>query len=700
MFYNSIRFFLSFAFLFFSPFFLQAADLEKKNEEKWFYKWESLLSDFQRKSIEDLIDYQKLHFVFKGSNINEFERNIKIYKKKYPTSPLTKSLNKYQIFFDYKKFGIEKISLDKYSSNDLLFLIDFTSDLSTENKIALFERMILQKGKASLLLPIVNPLSKLYKKLYKKINYVPDFLKANKKNNFYETYAWLLFKNKHYRDSQALFTYLDQKKQKDHYLYYMGYNHYKLRKYTQSVLLYETLISKIRQKKTNEVITSYMYHNACYYYVKALRRNEEHHKAFFFLEDIIYSMKIELESFYREYLSLSKKYYKERFPSILIKFLKAYPKSKTAYRYSRLKGIEHLMKGDLINSFFYFDRAYGGSREKDLLFIKNYFSSPSNMNGFYETNKSPFYDHFLISELINRNEKLNFFYQKKLSNDSLIISNLLKGNQTALNNIRFSLHQDNLESYKKKYWVKRDFFLKKYLSKETGNENYFFRVYGFSAFGLHKEILNELKKKYKPYSYEMFVYEKVLRNINKTSYRNIKKSIIKMLSYKEEVHLFPNEFLTKGYPLYRYTYISYLSELYQVPVSLIYAIIREESHFQPRALSFAGAKGLMQIIPSTAKYLMKKSGLKKYYALDLYNEELNLHLGVYYLSNLLKRFKGNYYHVVASYNAGESAINHWLKEDKRSDNVIFSLTIPYHETDKYVKRVMSTYYIYKNLYFF
>ena len=129
-------------------------------------------------------------------------------------------------------------------------------------------------------------------------------------------------------------------------------------------------------------------------------------------------------------------------------------------------------------------------------------------------------------------------------------------------------------------------------------------------------------------------------------------------------------------------------------------IIRQESLFDSQALSPAGARGLMQIMPSTGKKLYPQKKLKKPFETDaLFDPDLNIRLGVKYVSQLNKRFNKNGMHILISYNAGPHVLKKWLKRFGHfSDQDVFIESIPYPETRRYVKHVLRNLGIYKALY--
>lgn len=123
---------------------------------------------------------------------------------------------------------------------------------------------------------------------------------------------------------------------------------------------------------------------------------------------------------------------------------------------------------------------------------------------------------------------------------------------------------------------------------------------------------------------------------------------------------------------------------------LIASIMREESGFNPLALSSAGAMGLMQIMPKTGKSLARKAGNKTFKLEQLLDPDVSIRLGGLYLGQLYKRFKGNIVLTIASYNAGPTAVRRWAKKMKM-DKDEFVESIPYKETRRYTKRVLRTY---------
>lgn len=120
---------------------------------------------------------------------------------------------------------------------------------------------------------------------------------------------------------------------------------------------------------------------------------------------------------------------------------------------------------------------------------------------------------------------------------------------------------------------------------------------------------------------------------------------------------------------------------------LVLALARQESLFNPNATSSSNARGLMQLIPSTAKKMASEHGMDSE-AIRLYDPSVNVELGTAYLKNLLEMFGGNAFRAVAAYNAGEHAVSKWVAEFSDADDEWVE-NIEYKETREYVKKVIG-----------
>lgn len=134
-----------------------------------------------------------------------------------------------------------------------------------------------------------------------------------------------------------------------------------------------------------------------------------------------------------------------------------------------------------------------------------------------------------------------------------------------------------------------------------------------------------------------------------------------------------------------------------ISLSFALAIARQESALDPTVQSPSGAKGLMQLMPATAKDSAKKVALKEYKnATQLYDPLINIQLGSYYLDYVYQLFNKNRILASAAYNAGPNRLNRWLQEIADDlDAVAFIESIPFTETRNYVKNVLVYDYIYQ-----
>jgi soluble lytic murein transglycosylase len=130
---------------------------------------------------------------------------------------------------------------------------------------------------------------------------------------------------------------------------------------------------------------------------------------------------------------------------------------------------------------------------------------------------------------------------------------------------------------------------------------------------------------------------------------------------------------------------------------LVAALIRQESTFNPRVRSHAGARGLMQILPSTGKILARQEKLR-YNVSDLYDPEINIRYGTRYLKDVLGSFGGRVDYALASYNAGPHRVRRWTGMDLSIPSEVFIEEIPFDETRDYVKLVLRNEMLYRRLY--
>ena len=158
--------------------------------------------------------------------------------------------------------------------------------------------------------------------------------------------------------------------------------------------------------------------------------------------------------------------------------------------------------------------------------------------------------------------------------------------------------------------------------------------------------------------------------------------------------------IDSGYPM-PFASVVWSNEYYAPEPALVMAVSRQESEMDPHAISSAGARGLLQLMPQTAKHMARKLKLRYDRALLLEDPQYNLRLGTAYLAELLDKYEGCYVLALAAYNAGPARVKKWLWRygDPRTEDV--SLVdwielLPYHETRNYIQRVLETTEVYRD----
>lgn len=150
------------------------------------------------------------------------------------------------------------------------------------------------------------------------------------------------------------------------------------------------------------------------------------------------------------------------------------------------------------------------------------------------------------------------------------------------------------------------------------------------------------------------------------------------------------------YPVHYYDNIKEFT-LNNNPLILL-AMIKEESHFDPKAVSSVGARGLMQLMPQTAREIKNSYGLNYPDENYLFNPRYNIQLGSMYMSNLKKINGGSEFYAILSYNGGAGMVKIWRNNITYSDRDDFLEQIPYSETQNYLKKVYRAYWNYARIY--
>lgn len=340
----------------------------------------------------------------------------------------------------------------------------------------------------------------------------------------------------------------------------------------------------------------------------------------------------------------------EYFPKILKKLSDKKRKSQMLYWLAFLS----LKKGDLTKAKEFFSESYLSYRY-DYYSYKSFFSLKN-----YSTELA-----VDISEIKKENQKRQklFFERKDAMLRYLNSYQALFSNESHLNLLRaLYLYQKGFRKNAKQELLR--FF------SQTPESGRFYRglAYFFRRIGRHQESIYYTKQ------------------------------AVQYINGEDGSNYIPPDLVEFLYPRFYKEIVQKNSLKFQVDPYLVLSVIREESRFNPKARSWAGARGLMQIMPRTGRYLAKLLKIRKY---SLYNIRSNIAMGSFYLSRLIQQF-GSYSYALASYNGGPgrmaTRIQKALDEPKILSGEHLIENIKIKETRNYIKTVFQSYNSYLELY--
>jgi soluble lytic murein transglycosylase len=160
------------------------------------------------------------------------------------------------------------------------------------------------------------------------------------------------------------------------------------------------------------------------------------------------------------------------------------------------------------------------------------------------------------------------------------------------------------------------------------------------------------------------------------------------------LYYYKNDILKYSHPKKYQEYVEKYSKKYEVEEEIVYATIRVESSFKADAVSSSNAKGLMQLLDSTAEELAKDEEIDE---IDLFDAETNIMLGTKYIAKLMAKYE-NLELALAAYNAGIGSVDAWIESGIISKDGSDIENIPFKETNNYVRKVLRDYKIYKEIY--
>lgn len=160
----------------------------------------------------------------------------------------------------------------------------------------------------------------------------------------------------------------------------------------------------------------------------------------------------------------------------------------------------------------------------------------------------------------------------------------------------------------------------------------------------------------------------------------------------------PKEFWRAAFPMPFREQLVRNARMSEIDPFVVAGLVRQESEFNPKAISRAYALGLTQVLPSTGRDLSRRTGIRPFNTAMLFQPEINLRLGTYYIRMLLNSFAGKWEQALASYNGGRTRVLKWEEWGKFNEPAEFIETIPITETRDYVQIVMRNATVYRQLY--
>lgn len=153
-----------------------------------------------------------------------------------------------------------------------------------------------------------------------------------------------------------------------------------------------------------------------------------------------------------------------------------------------------------------------------------------------------------------------------------------------------------------------------------------------------------------------------------------------------------------AYPTLFESEVGAASRKHEIDPLLVYAVMRTESLFRPDAVSKVGARGLMQLMPYTARWIGRSTPEARRHAGRYRAPESNVWLGAWYMKSLLGRYEGNVVRALGAYNAGPAAMDRWVRDHRALDADEIAERTPYDETRRYIRRALTSYLMYRRLY--
>lgn len=165
-----------------------------------------------------------------------------------------------------------------------------------------------------------------------------------------------------------------------------------------------------------------------------------------------------------------------------------------------------------------------------------------------------------------------------------------------------------------------------------------------------------------------------------------------------DIPMLPRPYWDALFPRPYWSDLKKYSEANGLDPYLVASLVRQESEFNPVAVSRANAVGLMQLLPRTGKLVAHQEALHHYNPSQLFTPSVNLQLGTHYFRGMVDKFGGSFEHALAAYNAGSDRVQEWIGQGPYRDSPEFVESIPFTETREYVMAIMRNASVYRQLY--
>lgn len=656
---------------------------------------------YNRTNIADIVAFLKIKNEISNNNAKQLLISLSNFQATYPSSVLNSEIPTLSLWASYKSGG----------SNTSQRVANFTNSWQLEKIPFLLEKLVKENEVTDVWGIVTN--KRLFQYLPKKLPTTIPFLKTTSVSNFNQSFSSLLqsttlfnqewgsifYNSGQYEAVTLLLTNI--KKLSLENKYYLGASYYNLGNYVaaeNTLQLFRSPGSTFKDELTRW---------GNYYYCYALIRNKK-----LTLANSLLANKLEILNEREWNLFLQANRGTKDYTNYVNLFIKRFPSSWRTYSLKRgliLSSLKQLLNSTNFNQTNGEPPAVSAQIERNEI-LKDLKKLYSFRPADYEFIEDYVFSDWDNGYLENRSTGNDYFYKKKITKSrveliaksnasSYVITNILKKNRA------MSLYDSQFltEGHKSNYVLETDSplsfyltnFLRQSIEKNTIPPLLKHRLQILAALRWDYTADKEIAKA------NLSKTEKLVTELSYLTWRGEEtKKIRKIISFLNEVKLpdivLPKEILKALYPTEALPYwqqILHYSKREKISPLLCAAVIRGESFYLESAKSPSGAMGLMQVMHQTGREIYKNSYFKNYLEFDLFNPELNIALGTRFLSDLTKRFEHLSF-AIAAYNGGPGNMRKWEREYD-GDEIKFSIFCPIDETERYVRKVLSAYHMYK-----